>query len=67
MSLKLDYGNGDVEVADFILRVLPSTPLEDEILTLNSPIGMTIFGKEIGFIEECRINPRLSEDWSIHF
>lgn len=53
VSLKLDYGDGDVFETEYRLQSLPSN--ERATVTLNSPIGRTIFQKEVGFIGECKI------------
>ncbi len=53
VRLKLDYGNDDVFETEYRLQALPSS--EEATVTLNSPIGKTIFQKEIGFLGECRI------------
>lgn len=53
VMLKLDYGDGDISETEFKLLALPSS--EETAVTLNSPIGKTIFQKEVGFIGECKI------------
>lgn len=53
VSMKLDYGDGDEFEAEYRLQALPSN--EGATVTLNSPIGKTIFQKEVGFIGECKI------------
>lgn len=53
VKLKLDYGDGDVLEKNYRLQALPSS--EETTVTLNSPIGIAIFQKEVGFIGECKI------------
>lgn len=53
VKLKLDYGDGDVLEKNYRLQALPSS--EEATVTLNSPIGIAIFQKEVGFIGECKI------------
>ncbi len=53
VKLKLDYGDDDVFETEYRLQALPSS--EEATVTLNSPIGKTIFQKEVGFLGECRI------------
>lgn len=53
VKLKLDYGDDDAFETEYRLQALPSS--EEATVTLNSPIGKTIFQKEVGFLGECRI------------
>ena len=53
VKLKLDYGDGDGFEAEYRLQALPSG--EEATVTLNSPIGKSIFQKEVGFVGECKI------------
>ena len=53
VKLKLDYGSSNVFEMEYMLQALPSS--ERPTVTLNSPIGKTIFQKEVGFIGECKI------------
>lgn len=53
VKLKLDYRDDDVFETEYRLQALPSS--EEATVTLNSPIGKTIFQKEVGFLGECRI------------
>lgn len=53
VKLKLDYVDDDVFETEYRLQALPSS--EEATVTLNSPIGKTIFQKEVGFLGECRI------------
>lgn len=53
VKLELDYGDGEPEIVEYTLQALPSG--ETETVTLNSPIGKTIFQQEVGFSGECKI------------
>lgn len=53
VKLEMNYGNGEIEVVSLKLEALLSS--EEEIVTLNSPIGRTIFQQKIGFNGECKL------------
>lgn len=53
VEMELDYGDGDVE--RIVLKLEALSTNERGIVTLNSPIGKTIFGQEEGFYGECKL------------
>ncbi len=53
VKLELDFGEEDTETMNLKLSALSSK--EEGIVTLNSPIGKTIFQKNVGFKGECKL------------
>ncbi|MBR0428353.1 MAG: GreA/GreB family elongation factor [Clostridia bacterium] len=54
VTLKVDYGNEDVDIVQGELVALPKDPkLELSQITLNSPIGKAIFMKKVGDEVRC--------------
>lgn len=53
VKLELDYGEGDSEITTLKLQALPSH--QEGVVTLNSPIGKTIFMQKEGFLGQCKL------------